>query len=127
MLNCEKSLQQALTNGIYKLLQMWAPGECLRVPPLPFCMPEQTISKRAMQVMVDMVMDLLDRIAREAASVLELELKDTLTVDVINTAAKLVCQDGKEGENACSPFLEMNLLHYASLKYTQYMSLTRNT
>ncbi len=36
---------------------------------------------RAMQVMVDMVMDLLDRIAREAASLLELERKDTLTVD----------------------------------------------
>ncbi len=89
MRNCEKSRRQALANGIYKPLQKWAPGECLSscVPPLPFCMPVQTISKRAMQVMVDMVMDLLDRIAREAASILELERKDTLTVDAINTAA----------------------------------------
>ena len=87
MRNCEKSLRQALANGIYKLLQKWAPGECLRVPPRPFCMPVRTISMRAMQVMVDMVMDLLDRIAREAASILELECKDTLTVDAINTAA----------------------------------------
>ncbi len=84
-------------------------------------MPVLTISKRAMPVMVDMVMDLLDRIAREAASCLELECKDTLTVDAINTAAKLVCRDGKDRENACSPFLEMNLVRYASSKYTQYM------
>jgi hypothetical protein len=75
-----------------------------------------------MQVMVDMGMDLLDRIAREAASILELERKDTLTVDVINTAAKLICRDGKGGENAFCPFLEMNLVRYASSKYTQYMS-----
>ena len=60
------------------------------------CMPVQTISRRAMQVMVDMVMDRLDSIAQEATSVLKLELKDTLTVNVINTAAKLVCRDGKD-------------------------------
>ncbi len=59
-------------------------------------MPVQTISMLAKQVMVDMVMDLLDRIAREAASILELERKDTLTVDAINTAAKLVCRDCKD-------------------------------
>ena len=122
MRNCGKSLRQALANGIFKLLQKWAPGECLRVPPQPFCMPVRTISMRAMQVMVDMVMDLLDRIAREAASILELECKDTLTVDAINTAAKLVCRDGKDGENACRPFLEMNLVLYASSKYTHHMS-----
>ena len=104
MRNCEKSLRQALANGIYKLLQKWAPGECLRVPPRPFCMPVRTISMRAMQVMVDMVMDLLDRIAREAASILELERKDTLTVDAINTAAKLVCRDGKD-RRECMPSL----------------------
>ncbi len=96
MWNCEKSLLQALANGIYKLLQKWAPGECLRVPPRPFCMPVRTILKRAMQFMVDMAIDLLDRIAWEAASILELELKDTLTVDAINTGAKLVCRDGKD-------------------------------
>ncbi len=75
-----------------------------------------------MQVMVDMVMDLLDRIAREAASILELERKDTLTVDAINIAATLVCLDGKDREDACNPFLEMNLVRYASSKYTEYMS-----
>ena len=42
-------------------------------------MEVQTISMLAMQVMVDLVMDLLDRIATEAASILELEGKDTLT------------------------------------------------
>ncbi len=72
------------------------PSGAAAAAPRPFCMPVQTISKRAMQVMVDMVMNLLDRIAREAASILEVERKDTLTVDAINTAAKLVCRDGKD-------------------------------
>ncbi len=79
-------------------------------------MPVQTISMRAMQVMVDMVMDLLDRIAREAASILKLESKDTVIIDEINFAAKLVCRDGKDRENPRCPFLEMNLVLYASLK-----------
>ena len=35
-----------------------------------FSMPVQVISMLAMQVMVDLVMDLLDRIASEAASIL---------------------------------------------------------
>ncbi len=90
------SLRQALANGIYKLLQKRAPGECLRVPPRPFCMPVRTNLMRAMQAMVNMVMDLLYMIAWEAASILELELKDTLTVNAINTAGKLVCRDGKD-------------------------------
>ncbi len=80
-----------------------------------------------MQVMVDMVMDLLDRIAREAASILELELKDTLTVNVINTAAKLLRRDGKDRENACCPFLEPSALclfkvHSIHDLDTRYMS-----
>ncbi len=67
-------------------------------------MPVRTILMRAMQVMVDMVMDLLDRnhrIVREAASILELEGKETLTVAAINTGARLVCRDGKDGDNQC--------------------------
>ncbi len=49
------------------------------------------ISMRVMQVMLDLLMDLLDRLAREAASIFELEGKDTMTVKAINTAVKLVC------------------------------------
>jgi hypothetical protein len=56
----------------------------------------------AMQVMVDMVKDLLDRIAREATSILKLGGQDTLTVDGIHTGARLVLQDSTDGENACS-------------------------
>ena len=93
-------------------------------------MPVRTILMRAMQVMVGLVMDLLDRIATEAASILELEGKETLTVAEINTNARLVLRDGKDGEHACrrqgrracSPFLEINLISYASLKNTQYMA-----
>ncbi len=87
-------------------------------------MPVRTISIRAMQVMVDMVMDLLDRVAREAASILELEVKpsETLTVDEIHTSARLVLQEGKDRENACRPLLKLNLVRYVTLKFTQYMS-----
>ena len=69
---------------------------------------------RAMQVMVDLVMNLLDRIATEAASILELEGKDTLTVEAILTGARLALRDGKDGEHACRPFLELNLVSYAT-------------
>ena len=40
----------------------------------------------------------------------------------INTGARLVLRDGKDGEHACRPFLEMNLVSYTSSKYTQYMA-----
>ena len=74
--------------------------------------------------MVDLVMDLLDsdRIAMEAASILELEGKDTLNVAEIKTGARLALRDGKDGEHACRHFLELNLVNYANKKYTQYMS-----
>ena len=82
----------------------------------------QVISMLAMQVMVDLVIDLLDRIAREAASILKLEGKEILKVDEIHTGARLVLRDGKDGVNACSPLLNLNLVRYATLKYTQHMS-----
>jgi hypothetical protein len=47
----------------------------------------------AMQVMVDLVMDLLDRIASETTFILELEGEETLTVDEIHTGARLVLRD----------------------------------
>ena len=77
---------------------------------------------RAMQFMVDLVMDLLDRIATKAASILELGGKDTLTVDAIYTGARLVLRDGKDREHACRPFLEINLIRFESQKYTHYMA-----
>jgi hypothetical protein len=80
------------------------------------------ILMRAMQVMVALVMDLLDRIASKAASILELRGKETLTVDEIHTGARLVLLDCKDGVNACSPLLDLNLVHYATLKYTKYLS-----
>ena len=75
-----------------------------------------------MLLMVDLVMDLLDMIAMEAASIRKLEGKELLTVAEINTGARLVLRESKDGEHACRPFLEMNLVRYASLKYTQYMA-----
>ena len=87
-------------------------------------MPVRTILMRAimMQAMVGLVIELLDRIAMEAAFILVLEGKETLSVAEINTCARLVLRDGKDGEHACRPFLEMNLVSYTSSKYTQYMA-----
>ncbi len=85
-------------------------------------MSVRTISMRAMQVMVDMIMDLLDRIARKVASILELESKDTLTLDEIYTGARLELRDGKDGEDASRPLLELNLVRYATFKSIQYMN-----
>jgi hypothetical protein len=75
----------------------------------------QIISMLSMQVMVDLVMDLLDRIVSKAASILELEGKETLMVDEIHTGARLVLLDCKDGVNACRPLLDLNLVRYATL------------
>ena len=84
-------------------------------------MPARTISMLAMQVIVDLVMDLLDSIAMQAASILELEGKETPTVAEINTCTRLVLRDSKDGEHACRPFLEMNLIRYTSLNTEPFL------
>ena len=120
--NCDKSLRQELAKRIHKLLKSWSADDYRRWPARSFSMPVRTISMRAMQVMVDLVMDLLDRIATEAASILELEGKDTLTLAEVKTSARLTLRDGKDNEHACQHYLELNLVNYANKKYTQYMS-----
>ncbi len=55
---------------------MWSTGNFCWWPDRSFHIQVRIISMRAMQVMLDMAMDLLDRIAREAASILELKGKD---------------------------------------------------
>ncbi len=84
-------------------------------------MPVRTISMRAMQVVMDLVIDLLDRIASEAASILKLKGKEILTVDEIHTGARLVLQDCKDRVSACHPLWDWNLVRYATSNYTQYM------
>ncbi len=77
------------------------------------------ILMRAMQVMVDLV---IDRTASEAASILEQEGKKTLTINEISTGTRLALLDSKDRENACHPLLDLNLVRFPTLKYTQYMS-----
>jgi hypothetical protein len=72
-----------------------------------------------MQVMLDMIMDLMNRIAREAANVFELEDRRTLTSTGIITASILITRDGKDAWCG-STMLEMNFVRYASCKYTNY-------
>ncbi len=59
---------------------------------------------------MEIYMDFLDRIARESASILELEDKDTMSVNEIHTSANLVLRDGKDGQSAYRPLLDLNLV-----------------
>ena len=68
--NCDKSLWQVLAKRIYKLLKTWSAAKFRQWPERSFSMLVQVILMLAMQVMVDLVMDLLDRIASEAAPIL---------------------------------------------------------
>ncbi len=81
------SLQQELAKRIYKLLKTWSADNVRWWPERRFSMLVRIIWMRAVQVMVAQVMDLLDRIASEAASILELEGKETLTAHEIHTGA----------------------------------------
>ena len=69
--HCDKSLWQVLAKRIYKLLKTWSAAKFRRWPERSFSMLVRVISMLAMQVMVDLVMDLLDKIAMEAASILD--------------------------------------------------------
>ncbi len=113
---------ERLAKRIYKLLKTWSADNFRLCPERSFSMPVRIISMRAIQVMVDLVIDLLDRIASEAASILKLEGKEILTVHEIHTGARLVLQDCKDGVSACHPVRDWNLVRYATSNYTQYMS-----
>jgi hypothetical protein len=68
--NCYKSLWQVLAKRIYKLLKKWPATKSRQWPERSFPMLVQVMSMLAMQVMAYRVMDLLDRIAGEAAPIL---------------------------------------------------------
>ncbi len=57
------------------------------------------IGMLAMQIMLDMMMDLMNKIAREAAMILEKDGRRTLTVHDIATAASLILRDGKDAHS----------------------------
>ncbi len=74
------------------------------------------IGIRSMQIMLDMVMDLMNKIAREAATFLEKDGRKTLTVHDIATAASLILRDGKDA-HSCTTMLELNIRAYANYRY----------
>jgi hypothetical protein len=77
------------------------------------------IGLRAMQIMLDMMMDLMNKIAREAAMILERDGRRTLTVHDIATAASLILRDGKDA-HSCTTMLEMNIEAYANYRYNKW-------
>ncbi len=72
---------------------------------------------RVMQIMLDMMMDLMNKIAREAAMI----GRRTLTVHDIATAASLILRDGKDS-HSCTTMLAMNinLKAYANYRYNKW-------
>jgi histone H3/H4 len=76
------------------------------------------ISMWAMQIMLDMMMDLMNKIAREAAMILEKDSQRTLTVHDIATAASLILRDGKDA-HSCTTMLELNISAYANYRYNK--------
>ncbi len=81
-------------------------------------MQGRTISMRAMQVMVDLVMDLLDMIAREADSIFELESKETLTIDEIppyRCKTRIARRQGQRESLPSSPAAEPPALRHINV------------
>ena len=66
-----------------------------------------------------MMMNLMNKIAREAAMILEKDSRRTLTVHDIATAASLILRDGKDA-HSCTTMLEMNIKAYANYRYNKW-------
>ncbi len=60
----------------------------------------------------------MNKIAREAAMILEKDGRRTLTVHDIATAASLILRDGKDA-HSCTTMLEMNIKAYANYRYNK--------
>ncbi len=77
------------------------------------------MSMLVMQIMLDMIMDLMERIAWEAATIVEMEGQRTFTSKEILTASRLILCDDKEAVHG-SAVLEQNFVRYETIKYTDY-------
>jgi hypothetical protein len=100
--NSDKYVQQGIADGICYLLQKW-PG-VNGLGNISVC----KIGMQAMQIMLDMMMDLMNTIAREAAMIPVKEGRRTLSFHDIATAASLILLDGKDA-HSCTTMLEMNI------------------
>ena len=111
--NSDKYIQQGIADGIFYLLQKW-PGVNGSGN-----ISVRKIGMRAMQFMLDMMMYLMNKIAREVAMILEKDGRRTLTVHDIATAASLILRDGKDA-HSCTTMLEMNIKAYANYLYNKW-------
>jgi hypothetical protein len=113
--NSDKYIQQGIADGIFYLLQKW-----------PGVNGSGNISARkigmwAMQIMLDMMMDLMNKIAREEAMILEKDCWRTLTDHDIATAARLILRNCKDA-HSCTTMarVEMNSKAYANYRYNKW-------
>ncbi len=68
----------------------------------------------AMQIMLYMMMDLMNK----AAMILDKDSRRTLTVHDIATAVSLILRDGKDA-HSCTTMLEMNIKEYTNYQYNK--------
>ena len=78
-------------------------------------MPVKIISSRAMQVMVDMLHDLMERIMDEAATCADSKGRVTIASGSIRTGAMLVLQYHID---AYCPHVKMAMISFAGQRYT---------
>jgi histone H3/H4 len=81
-------------------------------------MPVKIISSRAMQVMVDMLHDLMERIMDEAATCADSKGRVTIASGSIRTGAMLVLQNRID---ANCPHVKIAMISFAGERYAAYL------
>ena len=83
-------------------------------------MPVNRITCRAVQVMVDMMRDLMERVMDEAATCADSNGRVTIDSGNINAGARLAMHNSIDAHGGGCPGIKMSMLTFASQRYTKY-------
>ena len=78
------------------------------------------ITCRAVQVMVDMMRDLMERVMDEAATCADSNGRVTIDSGNINAGARLAMHNSIDAHGGGCPGIKMSMLTFASQRYTKY-------
>ena len=78
------------------------------------------ITCRAVQVMVDMMRDLMERVMDEAAICADSNGRVTIDSGNINAGARLAMHNSIDAHGGGCPGIKMSMLTFASQRYTKY-------
>ncbi len=79
-----------------------------------------SITCRAVQVMVDMMCDLMERVMDEAATCADSNGRVTIDSGNINAGARLAMHNSIDAHGSGCPGIKMSMLTFASQRYTKY-------